>query len=260
MFGARAPPLPLRSTSKGRRKQDVVRATPRNRGPSAKSPEFSAETLGELLRALRARAVDHPTSPGLIASWPGVPAERMPAACAELRRQGHAVHEVAIVGVRDKVRRGWAMEANRDAAAPAAPPVRLAEALAVLVRGVAEPRTVSLARSVLVEVAEREGVPLAVRSAVALAVTEACANVVRHAYVDADAPGNVEVRAGKSGTVLIVEVADDGRGMLPRADYPGLGFGLPLIAEMADIVEIRSHRGRRGLVVRMQFNLDEEGT
>ena len=124
----------------------------------------------------------------------------------------------------------------------------------MLVREVAEPRTVSLARAVLAEVAERESVPDAVRPALALAVTEACANVVRHAYVDADAPGELEVRARKAGAVLIVEVADDGRGMLPRVDAQGYGLGLPLIAQMADVVELRS---RGGLVVRMQFNLDE---
>ena len=60
------------------------------------SREFSAEMIRELLRALRARAADHPGSPGLIASWPGVPEARMPAACAELRRQGHAVRKVSI--------------------------------------------------------------------------------------------------------------------------------------------------------------------
>jgi anti-sigma regulatory factor (Ser/Thr protein kinase) len=113
-----------------------------------------------------------------------------------------------------------------------------------------------LARAVLTEVAEREGVPEAVRSALALAVTEACANVVLHAYVDADAPGHLEVRACRAGAVLIVEVADDGRGMVPRIDSSGLGLGLPLIAQMADVFEIRTHRQRRGLVLRMQFNLD----
>jgi len=216
-------------------------------------PAFSDAALHELLRALRARALEHPSSPGLIASWPGVPAAGMPAACAELRRRGHAVREVAIAGARDTVRRGWVVE-TAGTTSPAPPPP-LAEELAVLVREVAEPRTVTLARTVLVEVAEREGVPAPVRSALALAVTEACANVVRHAYVDADAPGDVEVRAGMAGAVMTVEVADHGRGMVPRLDGPGLGIGLALIAQMADVVELR---GRRGTVVRMTFSLDGE--
>lgn len=78
------------------------------------SREFSAKTMQELLRALRARAVEHPHSPALIASWPGVPAERMPAACAELQRQGYAVREVAIILPGAKERRGWMVEATAD--------------------------------------------------------------------------------------------------------------------------------------------------
>ena len=163
------------------------------------------------------------------------------------------MREIAIVGARDKVRRGWAMEGPGTAAPE--PPPRLAEELAVLLREIAEPRTVPLARAVLAEVAEREGVPAAVRSALALAVTETCANAVRHAYVGFGAPGDVEVRAGRVGAVMTVEVADDGRGMVPRFDGPGLGLGLALIAYLADVVEIR---GRQGTVVRMQFNLDVE--
>ena len=213
--------------------------------------------MGELLRALRARAVDHPESPGLIASWPGVSAARMPVACAELQQQGHAVHEVAIVDARNKVRRGWAINHTNGAATRSAPPAGLTEELTVLVREVAEPGTVPLARAVLAKVAEREGVPETVRSALALALTEACTNVVLHAYVDADdAPGYLEVRACRVDAVLTVEVADDGRGMVPRIESPGLGLGLGLIAQMADVFEIRTERKRRGLTLRMQFDLD----
>jgi len=209
--------------------------------------------MGELLRALRARAADHPESPGLIASWPGVSAARMPLACAELQRQGHAVHEVAIVDARDKVRRGWAFDHTNGAATRSGPPGRLTEELTVLVREVAEPSTVPLARAVLAKVAEREGVPETVRSALALALTEACTNVVLHAYDDT--PGYLEVRACRVDAVLTVEVADDGRGMVPRIESAGLGLGLPLIAQMADVFEIRTERKRPGLIVRMQFDL-----
>ena len=57
--------------------------------------EFSDAALAELLRALRARSASHPDDPGLVASWPAVRRERMPAACAELRRRGHAVQRVS---------------------------------------------------------------------------------------------------------------------------------------------------------------------
>jgi hypothetical protein len=58
--------------------------------------------------------VEHPESPALIASWPGVPAERMPAACAELQRQGYAVREVPIILPDAKERRGWIVEETLD--------------------------------------------------------------------------------------------------------------------------------------------------
>jgi serine/threonine-protein kinase RsbW len=234
-----------------------VRPTPVTRGPSKRDREFSVETMGELLRALRARAADYPESPGLIASWPGVPADRMSVACAELQRQGHPVHQVDIVGVRNKVRRGWMVDyTNGHQAAPSGPPALGAEQLTVLVREVAEPQAVPLARAVVTQVAEREGAPDTVRSALALAVSEACTNVVLHAYADADAPGDLEVRARKAGSVLTVEVADDGRGLVPRIDSPGLGLGLPLIAQVVDVLELRTERARPGLVVRMQFDLE----
>jgi serine/threonine-protein kinase RsbW len=231
-----------------------VRRTHVSRRPAPRGHEFSAETMDELLRALRARAVEHPDSPGLIASWPGVPADRMPAACAELRRQGHPVREVAVVNARDKVRRGWVIDGTNGS--EAAPRVGLAEEYTVLVREVAEPAAVPLARAALRKVAEREGVPEAVGSALALAVTEACANVVLHAYADAGTPGEVEVRACRTGAVLIVEVSDDGRGLAPRINGPGLGLGLPLISQLADVFEMRTSRASRGLVLRMHFNLD----
>ena len=109
---------------------------------------------------------------------------------------------------------------------------------------------------VLAKVAEREGVSETVRSALALA--EACTNVVLHACVDADdAPSYLEVRACRVDAVLTVEGADDGRGLVPRIESPGIGLGLSLIAQMADVFEIRTERKRRGLILRMQFDLDD---
>jgi hypothetical protein len=58
--------------------------------------EFSDDTLRQLLRALRARSATHPDSPGLIASWPVVAADRMAAACGELRKRGIAISRVSI--------------------------------------------------------------------------------------------------------------------------------------------------------------------
>jgi hypothetical protein len=102
--------------------------------PPTASGGFSAETMGELLRALRARATDHPESPGLIASWPGVLEARMSAACGELRRQGYAVRKVSIARPGAKGRGGWAVGGTtyRAVVSPA-PPAALGRADAVLV-------------------------------------------------------------------------------------------------------------------------------
>ena len=78
-------------------------------------PEFSEVTLTELLRALRARSSRHPDNPGLIASWPGVREDRMPAACAELLSRGHAVVRVSIPSANPgRSREGWAVRATAE--------------------------------------------------------------------------------------------------------------------------------------------------
>jgi serine/threonine-protein kinase RsbW/stage II sporulation protein AB (anti-sigma F factor) len=86
-------------------------------------------------------------------------------------------------------------------------------------------------------------------------MTDACANVVTHAYLHADVPGDVDVRAERVDAMLLVEVRDDGRGMVPRPDGPGHGLGLPLIAQLSDVLEILDRGDRPGVIVRMYFNL-----
>jgi anti-sigma regulatory factor (Ser/Thr protein kinase) len=88
---------------------------------------------------------------------------------------------------------------------------------------------------------------------VKLAVTEACTNVVVHAYPDGVGPMNV--RAALSDGALTVVVSDEGRGILPRPDSPGLGLGLPLIATLASSLELGTN-DRDQTEVRMVFELD----
>jgi serine/threonine-protein kinase RsbW/stage II sporulation protein AB (anti-sigma F factor) len=92
---------------------------------------------------------------------------------------------------------------------------------------------------------------------VKLALSEAVTNAVQHAYV-ARPPGPVRVAAWLREDCLIVEVCDDGSGMMPRLDSPGLGVGLPFIADTADTLEIlTSPRG--GTRLRMTFALGPAG-
>lgn len=69
-----------------------------------------------------------------------------------------------------------------------------------------------------------------------LAVTEACTNVVVHAYPDGE--GTMEIAAEFDDGTLHVFVRDDGHGIMPRSDSPGLGLGLPLIATLAETLEL----------------------
>jgi serine/threonine-protein kinase RsbW len=92
---------------------------------------------------------------------------------------------------------------------------------------------------------------------VKLAVTEACTNVVVHAYPDGDGP--MSVRAGLADGALTVVVSDEGRGILPRPDSPGLGLGLPLIATLASSLELGTN-DRDETEVRMVFELDASGS
>jgi serine/threonine-protein kinase RsbW/stage II sporulation protein AB (anti-sigma F factor) len=86
-----------------------------------------------------------------------------------------------------------------------------------------------------------------------LAVSEAVTNAVLHAYVDAPAPGDIEVVAQRHpDDGLEIRVCDDGRGMKPRPDSPGLGLGLPLVATLAEHFEIEAKTGG-GTRLRMRF-------
>jgi serine/threonine-protein kinase RsbW len=105
---------------------------------------------------------------------------------------------------------------------------------------VAEPASVSAARHALAEFVAGRGVD---RPAVEVAVSEAVSNAVVHAYREAPEPGRIVVRARFAAACLRVEISDHGLGMRPRADSPGLGLGLPLIAQLATHVDITSENG-----------------
>jgi anti-sigma regulatory factor (Ser/Thr protein kinase) len=92
-------------------------------------------------------------------------------------------------------------------------------------------------------------------SDIKLAVTEACTNVVVHAYPNGD-EGPLDVAATLRDERLVVVVRDIGRGIVPRADSPGLGLGLPLIATLAESLELGTGANDE-TEVRMTFRLDD---
>ena len=117
----------------------------------------------------------------------------------------------------------------------------------------AEADNVPLVRHALRGLLEASGISDELVSDIALAVTEACANAVLHAY--ADGGGRFEVAAGLSdGAELVVTVRDHGSGMAPRVGSPGLGVGLPVMAAIADALEIDTPDDA-GTLVRMTFDL-----
>ncbi len=91
------------------------------------------------------------------------------------------------------------------------------------------------------------------RDAVSLVVSEAVTNAVVHAYRDWDHPGRVRVSASLDAEGVDVAVADDGIGMRPRTDSPGIGLGVPLMTDLADRVELES--GSPGTRVAARFLL-----
>jgi serine/threonine-protein kinase RsbW len=81
-----------------------------------------------------------------------------------------------------------------------------------------------------------------------LAVSEAATNAIQHGR---DAGGDVSVRASVTQGELRVWITNKGGGMRPRLDSPGLGLGLPIMASVADHLEIVSDG--EGTTVDMMF-------
>jgi anti-sigma regulatory factor (Ser/Thr protein kinase) len=111
------------------------------------------------------------------------------------------------------------------------------------------PLGVAAARGEVEAVARDCGIDGLALGAVKLAVNEAVTNAVVHAYAQQE--GRIAVTVGLTGEALTVTVTDTGGGLAPRADSPGLGVGLPLIAQLADHLDVRSDD--QGTQIRMSF-------
>jgi len=114
-----------------------------------------------------------------------------------------------------------------------------------------EPGSVAEARHAVGELARKVGSP---EQEVALAVSEAVSNAVVHAFRRGK-EGSIRVRAWHDGNELVVTVADNGVGMIPDLDSPGLGVGTSLISRLSDQATFES--SDYGTTVTMRFKANE---
>jgi serine/threonine-protein kinase RsbW len=140
---------------------------------------------------------------------------------------------------------------------PRRPDLRVEETLGEVRRSrawtrAAEVGAVPVLRSVACAFAEDSGVQEPALGALRLALSEAITNGVQHGYREPGASGAVTVAVDVHDDWLRVVVYDEGSGFAPRLDSPGLGVGLPILAEVTDTLEIV--RGDPvGTEVRMTF-------
>jgi serine/threonine-protein kinase RsbW len=118
----------------------------------------------------------------------------------------------------------------------------------------ADPGAPRIARKAIKDFLRGVGVDQRALSDVLLAVSEVVTNCVVHAY-RGQPGGKVDLEAHRTGGQLLLSVADDGMGMAPRVDSPGLGLGLPLVGRVAERVDITAQAGG-GTLVSMRFDLD----
>ena len=113
-------------------------------------------------------------------------------------------------------------------------------------------------RDEMIGFAAAHGVPEPKLGDLKLAVSEAATNAVTHAFLGLATPGrvtgtiDVDARAGR----VTIVVSDDGIGLTPRPDSPGLGLGLPLIAAIAESIDLRAGAEGIGTELWMSFAFD----
>ena len=113
------------------------------------------------------------------------------------------------------------------------------------------PPGVGAMRREVAAVAEQAGMDEDGVGSVKLAVSEAATNAVVHGYREEQ--GELRVRAYVEGDELVVVVCDAGLGLSPRADSPGLGLGMPLMASVTSRFQVSSDG--RGTEIHMAFAL-----
>jgi serine/threonine-protein kinase RsbW len=118
----------------------------------------------------------------------------------------------------------------------------------------ARPSSVPEARRAVTRLAREVG---ASEQNVALGVSEAVGNAVLHAFKDEE-QGTIRVRATPKPGILMVFIVDDGSGMAPNLESRGLGFGIPLITQVAR--DVRFDSSDQGTSVSMSFDAARTGS
>jgi anti-sigma regulatory factor (Ser/Thr protein kinase) len=114
-----------------------------------------------------------------------------------------------------------------------------------------QPAAVSQLRHSAADFAAAAGASDEVVEAIALAVSETVTNAILHAYDGDDGEVSVSCRVDRER--FVVEVVDEGGGILPRQDSPGVGHGLAMVGALAQTLDIGLGRNGRGTAVTMAF-------
>lgn len=111
------------------------------------------------------------------------------------------------------------------------------------------PAGVGALRRAVAELAQRCGLPPELVDSARLAASEAASNAVIHAYRERS--GGLHLAATVNDGELQLVIADEGDGLAPRTDSPGLGLGLPIMAHLSERFEIVS--GPDGTEIHLAF-------
>jgi PAS domain S-box-containing protein len=117
----------------------------------------------------------------------------------------------------------------------------------------AEPAVVAELRRGVAEFARAHGAGEDAVNNMKLAVSEAVTNAIIHAFVGRE-QGRVALTVESGDGSILVRVLDDGRGMTPHPESPGLGLGLTMMASMATRCDIREAPSGEGTEVRLAFD------
>ncbi len=127
------------------------------------------------------------------------------------------------------------------------------------IRALARPEELAPLRTAIWRHALALGADAELGSAIRLAVGEALANVVMHAYAGRE-PGKMTAEAWVDPDQhFAVRVLDEGHGLIPRPDSPGIGLGMGLMAQMADDFRVTNREGTPGTSVSLRFSLTRAG-